>query len=184
MTNPCSCCRNGLQDLLPPDVEWLYHTGKEFCVCCHQRRPLDFRGGNVSQETAPSTSCSQAAVLNPSQNIPDCMHHVLHVAGNVLEGGQPFKSPDQGVGPIPPLRPSMTSPTLSHIYKGAQRTARAEDSLTRYSAQPPSPEHRVSAGVLALREVLSTMPRRLLPPYLCIWHHSLPSPSAVRFKQQ
>ena len=131
----------------------------------------------------PPPAYSQAAVLNSLQNVPNHVHHVFQVAGNVLYKGQPFKSPDQGMSPTPTLRPSMTSLTPSCLYKGAQRPARAECQLTWSSTQPPSLVLRVSAGVLALREVLSTTPTRLLPPYPCMGHHSPPSPSAVKFKR-
>ena len=57
--------RSGLRDLLPPDIEWLYHTGKEVYVCCHRGRLLGFRGGDVSLLVAPSPLRSSVTVLNP-----------------------------------------------------------------------------------------------------------------------
>ena len=82
--------RSGLRDLLPPDVEWLYHTGKEVYVCCRQGQPLEFCGGNMSHEEAPSPSRSSVAVPNPLSSLPGHLHHVFQVAGNVPGGGQPL----------------------------------------------------------------------------------------------
>ena len=100
------------------------------------------------------------------------------VAGNFLERGQPFKSPDRAMGPTSTLRPSMTSPTLPRIYKEAQRPGRSEFYRQQSYTQSPSLVLQKSAGVIALREVLSKTPSKLLPPYPCIGHHSLPFPSA------
>ena len=131
---------------------------------------------------APSTLTSPAVTLNPSKNVPEGVHHLFQVAGNLLEKDQPFKSPDQGMGLNPTWEPSMTSPTSPHIYKKVLRPGRSEYSQQWPSAPPPSfPALQKPAGTIALREVLSRTPSKLLPPYPCIGHHSLPFPSAVKF---
>ena len=93
----------------------------------------------------------------------------------LLQGDRPI---DLGMGLTPTLRPSITSPTPSRIYKRAQRLKMPESIQRQYSALPPPP----SAGVLTLQEVLSTTPKRLLPPYPCTGHHSPLSPLAANFQ--
>ena len=85
---------------------------------------------------------------------------------------------DPGRGPTSTVRPSLTSPTPSHMYKRAQQTGTADYSQWQLSALLSSPAY----GVLALQEVLSTTPTRLLPPFPCIGHHSPPSASAASFR--
>ena len=136
----------------------------------------------MSNEASPSPLCSLVAVLNPPSNLPGRLHQAFQVAGNVPDWGQPFKFSGLGMGPTPVLRPFMTSPTPSHIYKGPQRPGRPEYSLPLSSTQPPSPVLWVSAGMLTLREVFSIMPQQLLPSYPRIGHHLPPSSLAVNFR--
>ena len=67
------------------------------------------------------------------------------------------------------------------MHQQQQHPGRSEYLQQWPSAQPPSfLALRESAGAIALRKVLSTIPSKLLPPYPCIRHHLLPSPSAVK----
>ena len=97
------------------------------------------------------------------------------IAGNCLERGLAI---DSERGPTSTVRPSLTSPTPSCIYKRAQQPRMAEFPQWQSSPLPSPPSH----GVLALQEVLSITLKRLLPPYPCIGHHSPPSPSAASFR--
>ena len=146
--------------------------------------------------------CSHQPQPPPPSDLPGMIHHVFVGESIALEGGQPNEmhlevsnscergrpidsnclegglAIDQGVGPTSSFRPSLTFPTLSYIYKRAQGSRTSELTQRQYSALPTPP----SADVLTLQEVLSTMLKRLLPPYPCIGHHSPPSPSAVSFQ--
>ena len=134
---------------------------------------------------APSPLCSTDINLNPPSDFPGMIHHVLEgvqsnkmhlMANNSLARGRPIDSncfegglaTDPGVGQTSILRPSLTSPTPSHIHKQAQRLRTPELTKQQYSVLPPPP---TSAGVPTLQEVLSTTPTRLLPPYPSVGHH-------------
>ena len=161
----------------------------------------------------PPTPAFSGRRSQPPLNVPEAVgaHHMFQLFWTVPEKGQPFKSPDRGMAPIPAEGPSMTSPSPHCIYKGSQRAGRSmgrpremahaskkswlntqtneragrSESIQLWpTAYPPSfLVHRGSAGTLALREVLSKTPSKLLPPYPCIGHHSPPSLSAVKFRK-
>ena len=159
----------------------------------------------VRCEEAPSPSYSADTTLILPTGLPGMIHQVyiatpiafkggqldnkvasnIHVrghpiAGNCSEEDLAINHGGGGGGggsSTSTVRPSLTSPTPSRVYKRAQQPRTTECSQQQYSALP-SP----SCGKIALQEVLSIMPKRLLPPYPCIGHHSPPSPSAACFR--
>ena len=83
----------------------------------------------------PIPQPSPAVIL---KNVPEGAHHMSQVAGNLLEMGQLFNSPDQDMGPTNAPGPSMTSPILPLIYKEVQSPGRSEFYKQLPSTQPPS----------------------------------------------
>ena len=77
----------------------------------------------------------------------------------------------------------MTSPTPHRVYTENQRAGTAVSFQQWPTAHLPPLVHQESAGVHTLWEVILGTPSKLLPPYPCIGHYSLLSPSAASFKR-
>ena len=59
-----------------------------------------------------------AVILNSPKNVSEGAHHVIQVAGNVPERGQPFKSPDPEGGPDPYPQTFHEFPYSSSLIQG------------------------------------------------------------------
>ena len=121
--------RSGLRALLPYDMEWLFHMGREVYLCCHRDDHWSFVGVVLALGRLPPPppymleSCHSESPVQTFQK---------PAALNMCSGSSRlFQNSSNQLNPLPwgltqgPTHgPSMTSPTPPWVYKVTSRVGR------------------------------------------------------------
>ena len=140
---------------------------------------------------SPHEGLTLAAILNNPEKLleGEGSSHVICIFQNIPCRLQAFKSHGQGADPGPSQGHTRTSPTPSRVYRGEAEAATSVEYSEQRTIPPPIQHWKNSQrgrfpprGKALLEAALAPgMPTYLYPPYPCIEHISLPSPSAASF---